>query len=176
MIMFRHLAFVVLLLAAAIGCRSQRDTIAAHTVIYVVRHAEKADPTDRDTPLSAQGHARAEALAERLRSEGIDAVFATEFKRTQQTAAPLAGRSGREVIIVGSEDRDGLLERVRQVPPGSAVLIVGHSNTVPAIVQALSGEVVAPIAEDDFSNLYKVTLQPGGRGRLERFTYGAPVR
>lgn len=144
--------------------------------VLVVRHAEKADPSDPDTPLSTVGDARAQALAATLKGKRLKAVYATEFKRTQQTAAPSAHEAGVEVIVISNAERATLLERARAVPMGSAVLIVGHSNTVPEIVRELSGETVDAINEDEFDNLYEVVFEADGRKRLVRSTYGEPSR
>jgi broad specificity phosphatase PhoE len=80
--MMKRFAFCFLLASALLS------TATAQSTIFVVRHAEKADAT-KDPDLSEAGRARAEALAKALRDAKIAAIYATEFKRTQQTAAPL---------------------------------------------------------------------------------------
>ncbi len=171
-------SFVGCLLAACAAGTSAAQSPPAPTSssIFVVRHAEKADPSDPDTPLSPAGEARAQALAAVLRSKGVRTVFATEFKRTQQTAAPTAKGAGVDVVIINNADRPQLLERARAVPMGEAVLIVGHSNTVPDIVRELSGEEVDGINENEFNNLYEVVIDADGRKRLVRSRYGEPSR
>jgi broad specificity phosphatase PhoE len=144
--------------------------------VFVVRHAEKADPSDPDTPLSSAGEARAQALAATLMGKGVHAVYATEFKRTQQTAAPTALAAGVDVAVITNAERTTLIERARAVPMGSAVLIVGHSNTVPEIVRELSGETVDGINENEFDNLYEVVFEADGRKRLVHSRYGEPSR
>ncbi len=64
------------------------------TTVYISRHAEKLKAT-ANTPLSASGQIRATKLAHILKDEGIDAVFVTEFLRTQQTGEPTATQAGR---------------------------------------------------------------------------------
>jgi broad specificity phosphatase PhoE len=124
--------------------------------VFVVRHAERADAgmaTASDPDLSAAGRARAEALASMLKDARITAIYVTEFKRTRQTAEPLAKAMGLEPIVISSKDTPGLVARVK-ASSGNA-LIVGHSNTVPEIVKALGGDPVT-IAESDYDNLFIV--------------------
>lgn len=144
--------------------------------VFVVRHAEKADPNDQDTPLSEEGHARAEVLAQQLPIKTIEAIYATEKKRTQQTVAPTAVRCGLTPIVIPIAEEARLLAAVRAATPGRAVLVAGHSHTVPGIVTALSGEAVPPIPENEFNNLYVITLRADGSRQLQRMTYGAPPR
>lgn len=165
-----------LLVCAFCACNAQKTAAPVSTSIFVVRHAEKADPSDPDTPLSAAGEARAHVLATTLKGKGVKVVFATEFKRTQQTAAPTAQGAGVEVTVITNAERAKMIERVNTVPMGSAVLIVGHSNTVPEIVRELSGETVDGINEDEFDNLYEVVFEADGRKRLVRSKYGEPSR
>ena len=168
--LFAHAALACVLFS----CSAQKAALPATASVFVVRHAEKADPTDPDTPLSEAGEARAITLAEALKNRGVKAVYATEFKRTQQTATPAAQAAGVDVVVVNNTDRTLLLERARAVAMGSAVLIVGHSNTVPDIVHELSGETVDGINENEFDNLYEVVFEADGRKRLVRSKYGEP--
>jgi len=65
----------------------------AAPVVFIVRHAEKARTGDKDPDLSLEGRKRADALAHILKDSQITAIFVTEFKRTQKTAAPTAKAS-----------------------------------------------------------------------------------
>lgn len=159
-----------------LACHAQKPVAPASASVFVVRHAEKADPSDPDTPLSEAGEMRAQALASTLKGKGVNAVYATEFKRTQQTAKPTAQAVGVDVIIINNADRPTLIERAKSAPMGSAVLIVGHSNTVPDIVRELSGEAVDGISENEFDNLYEVVFEADGRKHLVRSKYGEPSR
>jgi broad specificity phosphatase PhoE len=131
----------------------------AQSVFYIVRHAERADAGmmaggSNDPDLSPAGHARAEALAATLKDARISAIYVTEFKRTRQTAAPLAKALGVEPIVVSSKDTPGLVARVKA--GSGSVLIVGHSNTVPEVLKALGGEAVT-IGDSEYDNLFVVT-------------------
>jgi broad specificity phosphatase PhoE len=148
------LAFIVGVLAAV--------PVAAQPTVFLVRHAERADaapgaaPTmSADPDLSEAGRARAESLAAMLKDAKITAIFTTEFKRTQQTAAPLAKAIGVTVTTVTSKNAADLVMQV-QASKGN-VLVVGHSNTVPDVITALGVSTPVTIADDEFDNLFLVT-------------------
>jgi len=147
--------------------------VAAQSVI-LVRHAERADtavgqaPTmAADPELSADGRVRAERLASMLKGADIRAIFVTQFRRTQQTAAPLAAALGLTPIVLKADDEAALLAQLRAVK-GHA-LVVGHSNTVPSITASLSGTPPVEIADDDFGNLWIVGMS--GSPQVLRLRY-----
>ena len=157
------------LLFAACAGAPERDTSLA---FIVVRHVEKASDDARDPALSAIGERHAAALAGRLRDEPLTAVYATPFRRTQQTARPVAEAHGLGVASYAAELPAGELAlRLRRDHRGGAVLVVGHSNTVPGIVGALCDCAVAPLDEDDYGDLYRIRQGAAGRAELvqERF-------
>jgi phosphohistidine phosphatase SixA len=134
----------------------------AQGAVFVVRHAERADTTTATPPkmatdpdLSQAGRARADSLAAMLKDAGVNAIFVTEFKRTQQTAAPLATALGLAPVIVPAKDTAGLVARLKQ--DGATALVVGHSNTVPEIVAALGVATAVTVADDEYDNLFIVT-------------------
>jgi broad specificity phosphatase PhoE len=138
----------------------------------VVRHAEKANDDPDDPSLNAAGQARAARLATMLANEPIAAVYATEFRRTQQTARPTADQHHVPVTRYFSkgpivESAAQWLRQHRQ----DTVLIVGHSNTVPEIVGALSGQHVEPISDSQFNRLYRVDIGADGVARLTQSEY-----
>lgn len=146
------------------------------TTVVVVRHAEKELGTIEDAPLSQAGEQRAEMLSrmfgERDAPGRIEVIFATDTRRSQRTAAPLAERLGIEVTTVDANDVEGLVHRIRNSSRGRRVLVVGHSNTVPEIVSALTGGVRVPaIAESDYSAIYVVTLPTLGPASVLRLSY-----
>lgn len=149
------------------------------TVVVVVRHAEKAvvEAGNNDPPLSEAGTARAMALRETLDGLRFDAVIATERQRTQATARPVAEAFGLTPEIVslrhGPAHVDSVAAAVRR-HAGHTVLVVGHSNTVPAIVHALGGPRLPDLCEPQFSHLFVVVLKPGAEPRVDHRTYGAP--
>ncbi len=146
------------------------------TTVVVVRHAEKELGTIDDPPLSQAGEQRAQLLSrlfgERDGPGRIDAIYASDSRRSQRTAAPLADRLGIAVTTVEGEDTEGLVRQIRDSHRGQRVLIVGHSNTVPEIVRLLvGGMAVPPISDDDYSRMYIITLPTLGPASVLRVTY-----
>ena len=130
------------------------------TVIYLVRHAEKADDGTSDPPLTAEGEARAAALAQMLRDTGVTHLHSSDYQRTRQTAAPLAELLGQEVTIYNARDLRGFAETLRQTP--GVHLVSGHSNTTPALVELLGGDPHSSITEYEYDRLYILVLSPDG--------------
>jgi phosphohistidine phosphatase SixA len=138
-------------------------TAAAQQTVFVVRHAERADTAAGAAPamaadpaLSDAGRARAESLAAALKDAKVVAIFATEFKRTQATAAPLAKALGLQVTTISSKEPAKLIEAVKTA--GGSVLVVGHSNTVPAIVKDLGVAAPITVGDAEYDNLFVVTI------------------
>ena len=117
-----------------------------------------------DPDLSEAGRARAASLATALKDAGIAAIFTTEFKRTQQTAEPLAKALG--LTVNGRRRRTPRRRWSNRLPPPGNVLVVGHSNTVPAVVKGLGVTTAVAIGDDEFDNLFVVTR--GGAPSLLR--------
>ncbi|MEM9388204.1 MAG: S41 family peptidase [Pseudomonadota bacterium] len=150
--------------------RAPREASApALTTVILVRHAQKRRLPADDPPLTAAGRARAEAIASLLaRAEvtaSVDAVYASPFQRTRQTAEPLAARAGVPISAYDPRDSEALAERVLEDHAGGTVLVVGHSNTLPSLVDAFGGErAVPPIEDEEYDNLYIVTV-PASEGQ-----------
>ena len=150
---------------------------APATVVVVVRHAEKATDDPRDPTLSEAGAARAQALARRLDSAGLDAAYATQYRRTQLTAAPAAKQAGIPVQVrpadAANATRYGpdLARDLRALPAGSTALVVGHSNTVPGIVAAISGQPAVAMPETEYDRYTVIVLDPDGTTRVFTSTY-----
>lgn len=158
-----------LLLLLSLACV---PALAGELRVVVVRHAEKANDHPRDPGLSVAGQARAHALDELLKHEPVVAVYATQYRRTQLTAAAVAGRRSLPVRVrAGGESAASLAGRIRAEHAAGTVLVVGHSNTVPALVAELAGESVAAIGEDEFDRYYIISLPPIGPPRLQAGTY-----
>lgn len=151
---------------------------SATTTVVVVRHAEKATDDPRDPSLSPAGQARAQALAAALADAGVSAVFTTELKRTWLTADPVVKRGNLPVQKrpvsggdVPAQARD-LAREILARHAGQTVLVVGHSNTVPEIVKALSGDAVPPIDDSEYDHLFVVTVPASGEGSVIQARYG----
>ena len=146
---------VILLLAFAAWWVASAST----TIVMVVRHAEAA--AGDDPLLSAEGEARAQRLAALLTTaEGLapDGIIVSGLRRTQETARPLAAALGLPVVVVESRDPEAVAERALDEFHGRRVLVIGHSNTVPAIVERLARQPVPAMSESEFGALYVVAV------------------
>jgi broad specificity phosphatase PhoE len=145
------------------------------TVVVLARHAEQELGTIQDPPLSAEGEQRAERLAQMFgRGKGVgrlDAIYVSDARRTQQTAAPLAERLGKQPVIVPAADIKGTVSRIMREHQGGTVLIVGHSNTVPKLIHELTDIDVAPIGGDEYDTLYVVSIPTFGHASVLRLEY-----
>jgi broad specificity phosphatase PhoE len=139
----------------------------AGPIIFIVRHAEKASTGDKDPELSAEGQKRADALARILKDAQITSVFVTEFKRTQETAAPTAKAANVTPTIVSANDVGVLVKKLRAVN-GNA-LVVGHGNTIPDLLKALGVAATVSIPEDDYTEIFAVI--PGNPPQFLRLHY-----
>jgi phosphohistidine phosphatase SixA len=154
---------LVALFAALFTLASCATNAAAPSgpLYYVMRHLH-TPAGERDPDLTAEGQRQAALLGGALR-EQPRIIYVSSFKRTQQTAAPLAAALGLTLIVYDPADTPALLARVRQGP--FPVLIVGHSNTVPDIVAGLGGERPAPLVHEDFGDVWQITAD-GATTRL----------
>ena len=145
--------------------------------IYLVRHAEKVAVADvvapndpRDPPLTSEGEARAEMLADALAQARVTQIWSTDTIRTRDTAAPLADRLNLQVQLYDASDLDGFASRLLE-QSGETVLVVGHSNTTPNLVEALGGDGGTPIVEkSEYDRLYVFDPQTN---KTELRRYGA---
>lgn len=136
--------------------------------VIVVRHMEKAPGGGDDPTLSDIGAARAERVATVLAATGVDAVYATQYRRTVETATPLAQRLSLPLHIYDAGVTADLIRLLDDRHRAETVVVVGHSNTVPDIVQALSGEDVGPIGEDRYGDVFLVVRPRLGRATVTR--------
>lgn len=164
-------------LALATSNQDSRPTDRAPlepVTVIALRHAEKQSDGSRDPALSEAGEARAAALAELLSKAGVTHIFSTPYERTRATVAPLARALELELIEYSPADLGGLGQQLESLPPGSVALVCGHSNTTPALVLALGGEIAelgtyrgAPaLGETEYGRLFVLTL--GGAGQATK--------
>ena len=146
------------------------------TTVILVRHAEKELSSIEDPPLTPAGEQRAQLLArmfgEREGAGRIAGIISSDTRRTQRTAAPLAERLGTKIITLPGNDYDAIIGRIRHDFRGQTVLVVGHSNTVPALVRKLARrEDIAEIPDTEFGTIYVVTVPTLGRPSVLRLNY-----
>ena len=141
------------------------------TTVYIVRHAEKQG-SGANAPLSTAGHARAQQLVHVVGDENIDAVFVTEFTRTQQTGAALAAAKGITAGQYQAGNSQSVVDAILVDHVGERVLVVGHSNTVDDIAAGLGATGLSDLAEAQFDRLF-VVHRFGSVTHLDRLRYGA---
>ncbi len=167
----KYVALMVLLLCAA-------AVQAQQTTIVLVRHAERADPPEKpeaDPTLSVAGVKRAERLAEYLRNAGVTAIYSTPYKRTRETALPLAKTLGINVTetpapsgMAAAQFAKQLADRILSENKGKTVLVVGHSNTIPPTVAALGAPPVPAMGDGDYGDMYIVQVSADGKATVIR--------
>jgi broad specificity phosphatase PhoE len=150
--------------------------LAAHAqqTVILVRHAElqgtaMAEP--REMPLSDEGKARAQRLADLLAGAGIAAIYVTDFQRTNQTAQPLSYKIDRPLTTVRKGDSRELVARMRKEHAGQTVLVVGHTDTLPGLIKALGYPAEMKIEPQDYGNVFIVTQESAGAPVLLRLHY-----
>jgi broad specificity phosphatase PhoE len=186
---FRHLAgprfwFAAVLLAQA--CTAPQSARvgpipALGTTVVVVRHAEKSTDDPTDPSLSGAGQQRARDLSVVLRDAGVTDIYVTQYKRNRETAEPLARASGISILerpINAANSATYAQDLAREILTSSAgktVLVVGHSNTVPDIVKALSGTAIPPMTDAEYDHIFIVTVPATGSPRVMRLRFGRPT-
>lgn len=143
------------------------------TTVVLVRHAEKDSATDVQDPLlSAAGQERALRLAAMLGDEAWSAVYVSDTRRAELTAAPLAARIGVPLQRYSAGALDALLEEIGERHAGGKVLVVGHSNTVPQLVETLTrGRERVQIDESQYDSMFVVTVTRFGPPSVVHLRY-----
>lgn len=155
------IAGLVAFLTLAGPLSAQTDGVGpAPTVVYLVRHAERAEDGTNDPPISEAGQERASLLARMLGDAGIRRIHSTDYRRTMATAEPLADLLSVQVETYDPGDLPAFAARL--TAEGGRHLVVGHSNTTPNAVAALGGSPGDPIDEFEYDRLYIVTVTSDG--------------
>ena len=159
------------LLTAAL---SPSPAFAMPDLVILVRHAERAAAPAGDPALTPAGEQRAQALAQALAGLRVNAILTTSLRRTRDTAAPLAQALGLQPQVVDAKGAAHVPAVVEAVKAQSGVvLVVGHSNTIPAVIAGLGGPRLADLCETSFHHVF--LLQPDAQPpRWAQFSYGAP--
>ena len=178
-----NIAFPMLALLLALpAATSTPEEPFKVTTVFLIRHAEKLTTPPGDPSLTASGKARAESLTRILSKAGIKAIFTSQFQRTKETARPLAQalRITPTVVPIQVDPSDpnkvtdqsikDLVDRINQ-HSGEAVLVVGHTNTIPAVIRTLGGDAIATIPETEFDNLFVVTVYEKTNAKVVQLKY-----
>lgn len=176
----RRIQVIIIYTAIAIGLAWFFESQATTTVIFV-RHAEKAAEPADNPGLTEAGKRRAAELARQLVDAdvvpglGVDAVFSTPYRRTEETAKPVADALGLTINAYDAADTERFIEELIKEYKGKIILVVGHSNTVPAMIGNMgASKKVPPIAEDEYDNIYLVSIPWFGKTKTIRLRYGEP--
>lgn len=163
-------ALLLILVLSVVGAWSA--AAADPLVVFLVRHAEK-QPGGDDPGLSEAGLARVRALQHALEGAAVERVHSSDYRRTRETAAPLAQAIGTEVELYDPRDLPALAARLRAA--GGRHLVVGHSNTTPELVALLGGEPGEPIVEQsEYDRLYRLSVGDEGRAITVLTRFGDP--
>lgn len=158
----RLLSALALLLLAA--CFPVAPQVPLGPSYYVMRHLNTAQGAT-DPALTAEGQRMAETLPEWFAGDPPEVIYVSNTRRARQTAAPLAKALGITPKIYDPADTAALVRSVQAEAAGT-VLVVGHSNTVPDIVEQLGGTRPEPIAHDQFGDIWHVTPVNGNTLKL----------
>jgi broad specificity phosphatase PhoE len=174
----RRIQVIIIYTAIAIGLAWFFESQATTTIIFV-RHAEKADTPAEDPGLSPAGQQRAAELARQLVDadviQGIDAIYSTPFRRTKETAEAVADALDLPVNTYDVADTEPVLESILKKHKGKIILVVAHSNTLPVLIANLgASKRVPPIAEDEYDNIYVISIPWFGKTKTIRLRYGEP--
>ena len=173
-ISFAGRALVALcVLAPVVSSARAQGAPAGSTTIILVRHAEKAAEPAADPPLTVAGAIRSNALAALVSDAGVSAIISTQYLRTRMTATATAGMLGLPVDVLDARltaraTADSILAKYR----GKTMLVVGHSNTVPALVEAFGAPKPADICDAGYDNIFIVTVPISGAASVVRLHYG----
>ena len=177
---FFKLPLVALAIVSACASAQKTEvdpTAPGTTTVFLVRHAEKSmmRPDDLDPDITSAGKRRADALASRLGTAGVTAIITSQFKRTQETAEPLAAslRISPEIIPAGLQGSSDSVAAAVLRHRGGKILVVGHSNTISGIIQALGGPHLPNLCDSEYSNLFVLYVPASGKTEVTRQHYGA---
>jgi phosphohistidine phosphatase SixA len=150
-------------------------------VIFLLRHADKQPGAD---DLSPAGVERAQLLARMLGESGISVAYCSDAARTRRTLDPLEKKLHGALVVkeVPTEDPDGIKRHVKAViaavnalPADAVAAVVGHTNTIPEIIEGLGGGGGRKIGEQEFDKLFVLFIDPAGSASLLELRYGAPT-
>lgn len=137
----------------------QNDSIsnAEKTQFILVRHAEKLDAS-KNPELSELGKKRAEKLSEILKDVSVDKLYATNYLRTQNTLLPISQRTDLTIETYDPNDINFSSNLISE-NEGKTVVISGHSNSTPKLVNQLIGkEVYKPLDENEYGKIWIITF------------------
>ncbi len=170
----QNIAWLVLLLVTlgAVSCESALEPGRGTTVI-LVRHGEKVDESE-DAALSPLGLARAQDLADLLRQADVKALFATEFRRTQEMVQPLADRFQLKVQVIPAAEPKHLADAILEDYQGQLVVVADHGDRIGEVLRLLGVSPEESSVSPRYDDLFVVTEIGDGKASLIHLSYGVP--
>ena len=147
---------ILLACAFASACASEAGGGNDHYTLYLVRHAEKLADDGDDPGLTAAGLQRAGQLANWLHDRGITDIWSSDYRRSRDTAGPLASALGRDLMLYDPHDLPALAAELRV--KGHNALIVGHSNTTPDLARLLCACAISDMDDTDYDQLIVISV------------------
>ncbi|PCJ67276.1 MAG: hypothetical protein COA58_02870 [Bacteroidetes bacterium] len=145
------------------------DTI---TTLILIRHAETFGSASNPN-LSTAGETRANELVTELENITLDVVFSTIFKRTNQTASPIAKDRSLTIENYDHTELEAFVDSTMAIYRGETVLVVGHSGTTPDILNILlDSTVYSDIPETEYDNMYTFSVDQYGKTDVVHQKYG----
>lgn len=174
----RRIQILIIYSAIAIGLSWFFESQATTTIIFF-RHAEQTSHEEKDPGLSEAGNRRVAELTRQLVDAdvvaGIDAIYSTTYRRSEDTVRPLAEALDLTIISYDAADTETVLGTILKDHKGKIILVVGHSNTVPVMIANLgASKKVPPIDKYEFDNLYIVSIPWFGKTKTIRLRIGEP--
>ncbi len=174
----RRIQVIVIYTAIAVGLAWFFELQATTTVI-LVRHAEKATMPADNPGLSEAGRERAAELARQLVEAdvvaGVDAIYSTSYRRTEETVQPVATALGLPITPYDAANTATIMDEIVRQHKGQIILVVGHSNTIPALIANMGASKNVPeIDEGEYDNMYVVSIPWFGKTKTIRVRYGEP--
>ena len=174
----RRLQIAIAYIAMAVGLAWFFESQATTTIIFV-RHAEKEITNDDDPALTDEGKRRVFELTRQLKDAdvvaGIDAIYSTPFKRNMQTAGSLASALNLKIHNYEKDNYEQVLNEIQDKHKGKIILVVGHSDTLPGLMAELGASKKVPvIADNEYDNIYIVSIPWFGKTKTIRLRYGEP--
>lgn len=165
-----NISFLVLVFSLAFSLLSFSSELT--TTVILVRHAEKDASIAEDPPLTAAGRERSQQLVRMFENTGIQILITTPYARTRQTISPLAQKLNLTPLEI--KETDLIVSQIRNEQAGKVILLVGHSNTIPELIQKLGGISISEIPDMQYDDLFILTLPASGKSSLIRMKYGSP--
>lgn len=137
------------------------------TTIIMLRHAEKVADGSKDPHLTEEGQQRAKAYARIFGLLKPDAIYSSNYHRTISTAKPLAEKHEMDIQIYDPREQPSFLDKLLRDHPGGTVVVVGHSNSLPAAANyLLKQHVLEELPETEYSKVFVLSVMPDGSAKL----------